>query len=173
MIKKNIKINILSNLNPLLLINLKKLYYINENKINNFVINTNFKLMKYTYDYVLLVLFLGNDYLPKLSNVNYENLILFYYIYQSFYNNYIIIDNKINYSNLINFLTIIIVQKKIKFSNKKLSYDNFLIYFNNLEWCLKIYKIFDNDLIFKPTVNPNDQLKTINIYNFINYYINN
>ena len=175
MIKKNIKIDILSNLNPLLLINLKKLYYINEikvNEINNY--NQN-KILNntYDYDYVLLVLFLGNDYLPKLSNVTYENLILFYNIYKSYNNNNIIFENNINYNNLINFLTIVIINKKIKFSTKKLSYENFLIYVNNLEWCLKIYKVFDNNLVFKPTLNPSDQLKTINIYNFINYYINN
>jgi 5'-3' exonuclease len=143
-IKKNISIDILSSLRPI--------QFIDVNKLND----------GYGLDYVLLILFLGNDYLPKLSNVSYEVIIENYKKYSRHQNEKIISNNKVNYNNLIMFLTYIIVNKKIKFNWGKLDDNRFKKYFNNMEWCLKEYKVIDNANNYLEDTN-----NVINIYNFI------
>jgi hypothetical protein len=154
-IKKLIKIDILSNLRPIQFINIET-----------------FK--KYGLDYVIIVLLLGNDYLPKISNINYKNLINVYDSYIKF-NNPIIQNNNIDYDNLVNYISYIIVKsnKKIKFNFKNLNQNRFQIYINNLLWCLGYYKVLDINNIYIQEINNNtDEIKlrnVINIYNFINF----
>ena len=142
--KKNIFIDILSNLKPIL--------FINVNELNR----------GYNLDYILIILLLGNDYLPKISTVDYNTIISNYdkYIYHK--NPHIIIDNKINYNNLLNYLTYIILNKKIKLNLKNINNKRFDKYYNNIMWCLKKYKVIDNDKIYEE-----DTKNVINIYNFI------
>jgi len=151
-INKLIKITILSNLRPIKFIN-----------INRFI--------NYNLDYVLIVLFLGNDYLPKISNVNYNLLIKSYELYIKF-NEKIILNNKINYNNLINYITYVIIKsnRKIKFKFENINYKKFKIYFNNINWCLSYYKVITNNNIYiQEIINTNKKINnTINIYNFIN-----
>jgi hypothetical protein len=147
MCKKNINIDILSNLRPI--------KFIDINKINK----------GYNRDYILIILLMGNDYLPKLSNIDYESLINNYDQYLYHQNPHIITNNIVNYDNLINFLTYIIVNKKIKININNLNIDRFKKYYNNILWCLKKYKVIDNNYEYVEDENNN---KVINIYNFIN-----
>jgi hypothetical protein len=142
--KKNINIDILSNLRPI--------YFIDINKMCE----------SYNLDYVLVILLLGNDYLPKLSNVDYETVICNYKKYMIHQNPLIIVDSKVNYTNLINYLTYIILNKKIKYKFDNLNFTRFEKYYNNVLWCLKKYKVIDNDNIYME-----DTSNVINIYNFI------
>lgn len=155
-INKSIKIDVIVNFRPIQII------YID-----------NFK--KFNLDYVLIVLLLGNDYLPKISSVSYETIIKAYKEYIK-YNEPIILNGNICTNNLIEFITYFIVigsKKKIKFNFKNLEFDRFKIYINNLFWCLKHYKVINNNLDYIQEINNTDddiRLKnTINIYNFINY----
>lgn len=143
-IKKNISIDILSSLRPI--------QFINVNELDK----------GYGFDYVLLVLFLGNDYLPKLSNIDYESIIDNYNKYIIHENGKIISNDKLNYNNLIIFLTYIIVNKKIKFNWNKLDFVRFEKYYNNILWCLKKYLVIDNTNNYLEDTN-----NVINIYNFI------
>lgn len=157
-IKKLINIDILSNFRPI--------KFISVNKFNS-----------YGLDYVLIVLLLGNDYLPKISNVSYQSIMKSYDKYIKF-NEPIILDNKINPNNLINYISYIIgsSEKKIKFKLSNIDLNRFVIYFNNLQWCLGHYKVIENKNDFIQEIsNKNDNIKlknVINIYNFINYSYN-
>jgi hypothetical protein len=142
--KKKINIDILSNLRPIMFIDVSEL-----NK-------------GYNLDYVLIVLLLGNDYLPKLSNVDYDTVITNYNQYLKHENNPILIDYKINYHNFINYLTYIILNKKIKLNLKNIDCFRFEKYYNNILWCLKKYKVIDNENNYTEDTN-----NVINIYNFI------
>jgi hypothetical protein len=142
--KKKIFIDILSNLKPILFIDINEI------------------CKDYNLDYVLIILLLGNDYLPKLSNVDYEILINNYKKYIIHNNPKILIDDGINKNNFINYLTYIILNKKIKLNLKNIDYERFDKYFNNIEWCLKKYKVIDNNKNYMEDTN-----NVINIYNFI------
>jgi len=143
-IAKNYNINILCNTKPINIINVN---YLNKN---------------YDLDYVLLSLLLGNDYLPKISNINYNDLFNNYITYYNINNQRIINNNTININNLSYFISIIIYNKNIKFNYNKLSKYRFDIYINNLLWCLNTYKVisYNNPFI-------QDSLSIIYIYNFI------
>jgi 5'-3' exonuclease len=154
-VKKSINIDILSNLRPI--------KFISVNKFNT-----------YGLDYVLIVLFLGNDYLPKISNVSYETIIKSYDKYIKF-NEPIILGDKINSNNLVNYISYIIgsSEKKIKFKISNINLARFDIYFNNIQWCLSHYKVISakNNFI-QELAHKDDDIKlrnVINIYNFINY----
>ena len=105
---------------------------------------------------------MGNDYLPKLSNIDYDTLINNYNLYIQHQNSQIIIDNKVIYDNLLNFITYIIINKKIKNNFSNIDSTRFEKYYNNILWCLKKYKVIDNT---------NDYIEDCNnviyIYNFI------
>ena len=152
---KKIKIDVLSNLRPIKFISLEK-------------------LKKYGLDWIMFVLFLGNDYLPKISNVSYINLIDAYDKYINF-NDFVIQNGNINHTNLINFISTFISKsnKKIKFNLKNIDLKRFEIYYNNLSWCLKHYKVIINDNQYiQELEHLNDKIKLKNvipIYNFINY----
>ena len=160
MINKNINIDILSNLRPIKFINIDKLRYINDKQ-------------QFGFDYILITMFLGNDYLPKISNITYEIIISAYEKYIKF-NEPIIVNKKINYNSLINYITILIIQsgKKNKFNMKNIDLNRFNIYFNNFCWCLKYYRALNNNNIYIQDLTEKDNIKiknVINIYNFINY----
>jgi len=142
--KKKINIDILSSLRPILFIDVNKL------KKN------------YDLDYILIMLFLGNDYLPKLSNVDYETVIKNYDLYLKHENPTIINENKVDFNNLINYLTYIILNKNIKYKFNNLDFVRFEKYYNNILWCLAKYKVIINDKIYLEDTN-----NVINIYNFI------
>lgn len=153
---KIIHIDILSNLRPIKFINIEQ-----------------FK--KYDKDYVLMVLLLGNDYLPKISNIKYNNLIEYYDKFIKF-NKSIIIEDKINYNNLVEYITYIIInsnKKKIKLNLNNINPSRFEIYINNLDWCLKYYKVIKNNKNYiQELTHSTDEIKlknVINIYNFIPY----
>lgn len=126
-------------------------------------------LKKYGRDYILLMLFLGNDYLPKLSNIEYETLLICYENYKKIYKKNIV-DIKINYNNLILFFECVIVylknnkNKKLIFSIKNINEERFKIYYNNINWCLKLYMLINNENIY---IMDSIGDKVINIYNFI------
>jgi 5'-3' exonuclease len=157
-INKSIQIDILSNLRPMKFISVNK-----------------FK--SYGLDYILIVLFLGNDYLPKISNISYESIIKSYEKYIKF-NKPIISNNKINPNNLVNYISCIISnsEKKIKPKLSNINLDRFQIYFNNITWCLSHYKVITNSNSYiQELAHPDDDIKlrnVINIYNFINYSYN-
>ena len=154
-VNKSIKIDILSNLRPIKFISISK-----------------FK--NYGLDYVFIVLLLGNDYLPKISNVTYLTLINSYDKYIKF-NEPIISNNQLNYNNLVNYISHIVNNstKKIKFKFANINSDRFNIYFNNIIWCLKYYKVIINQNNYiQELTHKNDKVKlknVINIFNFINY----
>ena len=142
--KKNINIDILSTLRPIQFIDINQLG------------------KNYNLDYVLVILLLGNDYLPKLSNVDYDTIIYNYEKYIAHKNPLIIENGKVNDNNLINYLTYIILNKKIKYKFDSLDNTRFEKYYNNVLWCLKKYKVIDNDREYMEDTN-----NVINIYNFI------
>lgn len=144
--KKNINIDILSSLRPIM--------FIDVNNLNK----------GYNLDYVLIILLLGNDYLPKLSNVDYETIISNYNLYLKHENPVIIKDGKIDLNNFINYLTYIILNKKIKYKLNNLNFSRFEKYYNNILWCLGKYKVINNDVNYLEDTN-----NVINIYNFINF----
>ena len=154
-INKLIKIDVITNFRPL------QIVYID-----------NFK--KYNLDYIFIVLLLGNDYLPKISNINYESIIDTYEKYIK-YNKPIISNNVIDYNNLIEFITFFIIigsKKKIKFNFNSFDPNRFKIYINNLLWCLGYYKVINNNFNYIQEIyNQDDDIKlknTINIFNFVN-----
>lgn len=123
-------------------------------------------------DYVLIILLLGNDYLPKISNVNYNHLMATFEKYIK-YNDPIISNKQLNYDNLLIYITMIILcaNRKIKFNFKNIQPNRFNIYYNNLCWCLKQYKVITNNNVFVPDLNiikTNAKISNvINIYNFL------
>jgi len=153
-INKSISIDVITNFRPI------QIVYINMFK-------------KYNLDYVLLVLLLGNDYLPKISSITYQTVINTYEKYIK-YNKQIISNGNINTNNLIEFITYFIVygsNKKIKFNFNNYDPIRFEIYINNLIWCLGYYKVINNNFKYiQEIINDNDvKLKhAINICNFIN-----
>ena len=135
---------------------------INPNKMEYILINQNY-LKK---DYILLYLFLGNDYLPKISNVKYEWLIQCYSMYIEI-NDEIIQNNTIDNKKLINYfcyMTKIIKNNKgkLSFSLKSLNKKRFKNYFNNIKWCLNLYNVINYNKQYKEDTND-----IVNIYNFI------
>jgi len=130
---------------------------------------------KYNLDYVLIVLLLGNDYLPKITSITYNTVINTYEKYIK-YNKPIIFNGNVNYVNLIEFITYFIVNgsnKKIKFNFNNFGPIRFETYINNLIWCLGHYKVINNNFNYIQEISNNDddvKLKhTINICNFINH----
>ena len=149
------------------------------NKINIDIINDPHKLFlikyeefyeKYEFDFILIILFLGNDYLPKLSNVDFEVLIECYESYKKIFGKNII--NKKTIDNILfkEFIFILIYKlknnknKKLKFSLKVMNCKRFNIYINNIQWCLKIYNVLNNSNKYIV-----DKIgdKVINIYNLL------
>ena len=132
---------------------------------------------KYGLDYVLIVLLLGNDYLPKISSITYKTIIKTYEKYIQ-HNKPIIFNNKVNHDNLIELITYFIIlgtDKKIKFKFDNFDPIRFEIYINNLIWCLSHYKVISSDLKYIQEINNDDDVKlknAINIYNFIHFMYN-
>lgn len=148
-IKNNIEIDIIFSLRPLLFIDINKIV----------VKYSNFK-----NDYILILLLLGNDFLPSASNINYDILINSYKKYKLHYKKRIINKNKIKNDNLIIFITYYIINKNIKFNNNMINYERFIAYYNNLLWTLNYYKVIDINIDYIPSSINN----VINIYNFLN-----
>jgi hypothetical protein len=157
-INKIINIEILSNPYPIKFINMN-----------------NFKL--YGLDYVLITLLLGNDYLPKISNVNYNHLIETFEKYIKF-NDSIISNGIVNYDNLLIYITMVILcaKKKIKFNFKNIHSNRFNVYYNNLCWCLKQYHVISNNNVYVPDLymikNNNSNKKISNVINIHNFLHN-
>ncbi len=143
---KELNINILCNTKPINIIDVKNL---NKN---------------YDFDYILLSLLLGNDYLPKISNIKYENLFNNYDTYYNIHNKRIISNNNVDLDNLCYYISIIISNKKIKYNRKKINKNRFDIYINNLLWCLANYKVINNNNNYNYI---QDSLSVIYIYDFI------
>ena len=148
-IKNNIEIDIIFSLRPLLFVDINKIV----------VKYSNFK-----NDYILILLLLGNDFLPSASNINYDILINSYKKYKLHYKKKIINKNKIKNDNLIIFITYYIISKNIKFNNNMINYERFIAYYNNLLWTLNYYKVIDINIDYIPSSINN----VINIYNFLN-----
>ena len=157
-------IDILCNLRPLKIININKL--VKKHDI-------------FGRDYLLLLLLMGNDFLPCIGQVNYKKLIETYkytFIHVPLVpdGNRIIINNKVNYDNLVLFISCYIINAKCKFNYDNITTERFNDYYNNLIWCLRYYNIigytdtegtFDNKgckYIQLTSLN-----KVINAYNFI------
>lgn len=152
-------IDILCNLRPLKIININKL--VKKHDI-------------FGRDYLLLLLLMGNDFLPCIGQVNYKKLIETYkhtFIQVPLVpnGNRIIINNKVNYDNLVLFISCYIINAKCKFNYDNITTERFNDYYNNLIWCLRYYNII-------PCTNNNEDCKyiqltslnkVINAYNFI------
>lgn len=155
-INKSIKIDVITNFRPL------QIVYVN-------------KFKKFKLDYVLLVLLLGNDYLPKISNINYKSLIDTYETFIK-YNQLIISNGKIDPNNLVEFINYYMMygsKKKIKMQLDNFDIDRFNIYYNNLLWCLKYYKVVENDFNYIPYSKNNKDIKSKNTLNICNFIIGN
>lgn len=140
-INNRINIDIMSNLRPIKFIDVNKLTKLEKKiKLDKKIIDT------YGPDYILITLFLGNDYLPKISNMSYDVILKNYFTYMAHGNNRIINNKTIIPENLINFITYIILDKKVKYNFKNLDLDRFSVYYNNLCWTLAQYKILNNKL---------------------------
>ena len=148
-IKNNIEIDIIFSLRPLLFVDINKIVL----KYSNF-----------KKDYIILLLLLGNDFLPSTSHMDYNILINSYKKYILHFKKRIINKNKIKNDNLIMFITYYIIAKNIKFNYNMINYERFEAYYNNLLWTLNYYKIIDIIIDYIPTPINN----VINIYNFIN-----
>ncbi len=142
-INQNISIQIMSNFRPIKFIDVNKL-----GKLPKTIKGDKKDIDTFGPDYILITLFLGNDYLPKISNITYDSIIKCYIKYLEHGNQRIIKKKKINYLNLINFITYIVIDKKIKFNIKNLNTKRFNTYYNNLCWTLSQYKILDNELYY-------------------------
>lgn len=169
-IKKNIFIDVLINLRPIKFIHVNKIV-----NLPNPIFNGKKQVQSWGPDYVLVIMLLGNDYLPKISNISYDTIISCYNKYIENGNNLIISNNKIKKKNLINFITYIIINKKVKFNKKNLDLERFKIYYNNLSWSLKQYLILENDHEYIQDSNEIEEKdniirikNVINVYNFIN-----
>ena len=81
-----------------------------------------------------------------------------------------IIEEIINYNNLILYFECIIVylknnkNKKLLFSLKNFNIERFKIYYNNINWCLKLYRVINNENCYIMDIIGD---KVIYIYNFI------
>jgi transcriptional regulator of heat shock response len=78
----------------------------------------------------------------------------------------IINNKKIVLNNLINYVSYIIVNKNIKLNIKNFDFVRFNKYYNNILWCLKKYKVINDETNYVYE-NIEDNNKVINIYNFI------
>lgn len=171
-------IDILCNLRPLKLVNVNRLVK---------------KYAVFGSDYLLLLLLMGNDYLPCIGQVNYRKLINTYkndFIYIPFQSQEclfiknislistakgdiigkrIIEKNKINYDSLILFITCYIINTKCKFNHDNITIDRFRNYYNNLIWCLRYYNITDctTDNEDCQYIQLESLSKVINAYNFL------
>lgn len=137
---------------------------INPNKMDYVIFSD--LIHKYGYDYILLILFLGNDYLPKMSNIKYNLLFECYETYIK-HNTKIIEDRQLNEKKLREYYlymlkTINNNNGKLKFSLNNLNKNRFKTYINNLKWCLDLYHIIDYKTKYIPDVN-----EVFNIYNII------
>jgi hypothetical protein len=157
-INQNINIQIMSNFRPIKFIDVNKL-----GKLPKVIKGEKKDIETFGPDYILITLFLGNDYLPKISNITYDSIIKCYIRYLEHGNSKIIKKKKLNYLNLINFITYIVIDKKIKFNFKNLDTKRFSTYYNNLCWTLKQYKILDNDLYYLQDLNIESALEDTNL----------
>ena len=143
-----------------ILCNPRPIKFINVNKLIE-----QFKDMQ--TDYLLILFFMGNDFLPPISNIDYDCLINTYRKLKSHYKNLKIINrDQINNEFLTLFITYFIINKNIKYKFKNTNIFRFNKYFNNLKWCLHYYNITENyykdisyDIDFSSSV--------INVFNFI------
>ncbi len=140
-IKKNILIDVMTSLRPIKFVDVNKIV-----NLSKPIFNGDKFVKSFGPDYILIIILLGNDYIPKISNINYETLISCYQKYISHGNKSIINKNKVKKSNLINYISYIIINKKVKFNKKNLDLERFSIYFNNLCWTLKYYGLIENEL---------------------------
>lgn len=136
---------------------MRPLFFVDINKI---VV----KYSSFKNDYILLLLLLGNDFLPSASHVDYDILINSYQKYKLHFKKRIINKNKIKYDNLIMFITYYIISKNIKFNNNMINNERFVAYYNNLLWTLNYYKVININIDYIPSSINN----VINIYNFLN-----
>jgi len=137
---------------------------INPNKMDYVIFNP--LITKYKQDYILIILLLGNDYLPKISNIKY-NLLLECYDKYINHNPPIIENNQLNDNNFREYFLYMINtinnnNGKLKFSLENLNKKKFNIYINNLKWCLSLYNIIEYNTIYILDVN-----EILNIYNLI------
>ena len=136
------------------------------------IVNVNRLVKKYAIfgsDYLLLLLLMGNDYLPCIGQVNYKKLINTYkndFIYiprqsrtptptptptstspfitkEDIIGKRIIEKNKINYDSLLLCISCYIINTKCKFNHDNITVDRFRDYYNNLIWCLRYYNIIN------------------------------
>jgi hypothetical protein len=122
----------------------------------------------YNYDFIIIMLLLGNDYLPKISNIEFDILINAYNNYKKLYKHKIIENNIFNENNFFEYIYTLIYclknnpNKKLNFSLNKIDCERIQKHYNNILWCLKLYKVIENEN--KYIEEKND--KVINIYNF-------
>ena len=150
-----IKENNKDNNNQIYICNSGKIY--KEIHINEFLNRLNLNIYDYTnLDYTLLMLLLGNDYLPKINFININTLIEIYHMIKKIYkqnlvtrqNNRLIINNNMLAKIIFTFF---FKNKNRKFKSKKLEELNFSKlgnYMEGLVWCINDYNKAKNDNIF-------------------------
>lgn len=122
----------------------------------------------YSYDFIIIMLLLGNDYLPKISNIEFDILINAYINYKKLYKHKIIENNIFNQNNFFEYIYTLIYclnknpNKKLNFSLNKIDNVRIQKHYNNILWCLKLYKVIENKNKYIEEKNN----KVINIYNF-------
>lgn len=143
----------ITNNNEIYIANSGKIY--REISLNRFLNSLN--LNKYEYsnlDYTLLLLLLGNDYLPKLNFININMLITTYYKIKNVYKQDLIIKNNNRFLININLLSKIIFTfffNNKKFKSKKihqLNFNKMKNYLEGLTWCINDYYKAKNDNMF-------------------------
>ena len=143
-----------------ILCNPRPIKFVNVNKIVQ-------QFKDFHFDYILILFFMGNDFLPPISNIDYDCLINSYRKLKSHNKDLKIINrDQINQDFLIMFFTYFIINKNIKYKFKNTNLLRFQKYFNNIKWCLHYYNVTENfykdisyDVDFSSSV--------INVYNFI------
>jgi len=95
-------------------------------------------------DFVILSIMMGNDYIPKLNFVKFDNLWKSYISLIQLYQNYSLINhNSFNIRILINFFTIIntnLLPQFTKLSIYKYNPHKVINYLEGLLWCLNMYR---------------------------------
>ena len=136
-----------------------------KNILNPIITINNKTINYYSFDYILLIALMGNDYLPKISNIDYETIITAYNLYKTHGHKNIIQKQKFKSKLFRLFISYLIYVKKLKFNIKKLQIKRYQIYYNNLNWFLKYYKVINNDCEFIKYDKHKDFSSVINIFN--------
>lgn len=155
-------INILIRINGMNeLISIKKLIDATNIAFNN-ANHDNIYNSKIRADFVIMMLMMGNDYLPKIGFINFDKLYDTYVQFRKVYDTFLFDDDKFNVEALKDFLFMLFtnVKKHKRMDIKSYDYKSCENYFNGLLWCYNIYNTgqclqydFAYDSKYSPSLN--------------------